>query len=432
MKRINIGLIGLGTVGSGVIDILRKRGAILKEKIKAELFLKKICDKDVNRLRAIGERVSIKTADPKEILDDPNIDVVIELIGGIHPAKEYIMEAIKKGKHVVTANKYLLACEGREIFNFAKTYSKNIYFEASVCAGIPLIKAIREGLVANRFLSIFGILNGTTNFILSRMSESGESFSKALEEAKRRGYAEKDPSLDIQGIDSAHKLAILAYLAFGRFIDLKDIFIEGISDISLLDIRYAQELKLAIKLLAIAKKTKDLLELRVHPTLIPYTHPLSSVKGIFNAVYVQTDLAGELLFYGEGAGKMSAASAVISDLVDSAKDIRAGLFRPTLNVVSDPSIKRLQKISDIKSHYYIRFMAKDLPGVLAKISGILGKYRISIASVTQKERKRAKVVPIVMITHQTDERSMQKALEKISHLAVVKEKPVVIRIEEML
>jgi homoserine dehydrogenase len=224
----------------------------------------------------------------------------------------------------------------------------------------------------------------------------------------------------------------LAYLAFGRFIDLKDIFTEGISDISLLDIRYAQELKLAIKLLAIAKKTKDLLELRVHPTLIPYTHPLSSVKGIFNAVYVQTDLAGELLFYGEGAGKMSAASAVISDLVDSAKDIRAGLFRPTLNVVSDPSIKRLQKISDIKSHYYIRFMAKDLPGVLAKISGILGKYRISIASVTQKERKRAKVVPIVMITHQTDERSMQKALEKISHLAVVKEKPVVIRIEEML
>lgn len=432
MKKINIGLIGVGTVGSGVVKILRKKSSILKEKIGIELFLKKICDKDINRLRQVAKESSIKTLDPKEILDDPNIDIVVELIGEIHPAKELICEALKKGKHVVTANKHLLALEGQEIFNLAKNYSKNIYFEASVCAGIPIIKAIREGLVANRFLRIFGILNGTSNFILSRMFETGESFSKALEEAKRKGYAERDSSLDIQGIDSAHKLAILAYLAFGRFINLKDIFTEGISDISLLDIRYAQDLKLVIKLLAIAKKTNEELELRVHPTLIPFDHPLSSVKGIFNAVYVQTDLAGELLFYGQGAGKNSAASAVVSDLVDLSKDIRAGLFRPPLNVVCDPSIKRLRKITDIETRYYIRFMAIDKPGVLAKISGILGKYGISIASVTQKERKRARAVPVVMITHQTNEKSMQVALEKISHLPVIKERPVVIRIEEIL
>lgn len=432
MRKINIGLIGFGTVGSGVVNILKKKRAILKERIGAELCLKKICDKDVNRLKKVGIENLIKTLEPKEILDDPSIDIVIELIGGIHPAKEYILEALKKGKHVVTANKHLLACEGREIFDTAKKYSKNIYFEASVCAGIPIIKAIREGLVANRFLSIFGILNGTSNFVLSRMSETGESFSKALEEARRRGYAERDPSLDIQGIDSAHKLAILVYLAFGRFVDLKDIFVEGISHISLLDIRYAQELKLVIKLLAIAKKTDGELELRVHPTLIPYNHPLASVKGIFNAIYIQTDLVGELLFYGQGAGSSSAASAVVSDLVDLSKDIRAGLFRPLLNVVCDTSIKGLRKASEIKSRYYIRFMAKDLPGVLAKISGILGKYEISIASVTQKERKRAKVVPVVMITHHTDEGSIQKALEKISYLPVIKERPVAIRMEEIL
>jgi len=431
MKKINIGLIGLGTVGSGVVKILRKKSSILKEKIGIEPYLKKICDKDVNRLRKVRIENLIKTQDPKEILDDPNIDIVVELIGGIYPAKELICEALKKGKHVVTANKHLLAYEGQEIFNTATKFSKNIYFEASVCAGVPIIKAIREGLVANRFLSIFGILNGTSNFILSRMSETKDSFSKALEEAKKKGYAERDPSLDIQGIDSAHKLAILAYLAFGRFINLKDIFIDGISDISLLDIRYAEELNLVIKLLAIAKKTNEELELRVHPTLIPYHHPLASVKGIFNAVYIQTDLAGELLFYGEGAGKNPAASAVVSDLVDLTKDIRAGLFRPPLNIIPDSSIKRLRKISDIKTRYYIRFMAKDLPGVLAKIAGILGKYRISIASVTQKERGKAKVVPVVMITHEIDERSMQKALEDISRLPVVKERPVAIRMEEV-
>lgn len=432
MRRVNLGLIGFGTVGSGVVKILKEKRHYLKQKIGTELFLKRICDKDIVSKRKVKINESILTTNLEDIINDPAVDIVIELIGGIHPAKEYIIESLRSRKHVVTANKALLACEGEEIFDIAKKYSKNVYFEASVCAGVPIIKAIREGLVANRFLSIFGILNGTSNFILSRMSEAGESFSKVLEEAKKKGYTEKNPSLDIEGIDSAHKLAILVYLAFGRFIDLRDIFMEGISDISLLDIRYTKELNLTIKLLAIAKKTGSELELRVHPTLISHNHPLASVKGIFNAVYIKTDLAGELLLYGQGAGQDSAASAVISDLVDLSKDIKAGLFRPTLDIIPDPSIKRLRRITEIRTRYYIRFMVLDLPGVLAKISGILGKYRISIASVTQKERKKTKVVPVVMITHETEEKNMQKALGEISHLTVVKEKPVAIRMEEIL
>ncbi len=432
MRRVNLGLIGFGTVGSGVVKILKEKRDCLKQKIGTELFLKRICDKDIITKRKVKVGESILTTNPEDIIDDPAIDIVIELIGGIHPAKEYIIESLKNRKYVVTANKALLACEGEEIFDTAKRCSKNVYFEASVCAGVPIIKAIREGLVANRFLSIFGILNGTSNFILSRMSEVGESFSKVLEETKRRGYTERNPSLDIEGIDSAHKLAILAYLAFGKSINLRDIFVEGISDISLLDIRYAKELNLAIKLLAIAKKTDLGLELRIHPTLISHSHPLASVKGIFNAVYIKTDLAGELLFYGEGAGQNPAASAVVSDLVDLSKDIKAGLFRPTLDIIPDSSIKKLRKITEIKTRYYIRFMVLDLPGVLAKISGILGSYKISIASVTQKERKKAKAVPVVMITHETEEKNMQKALEKISRLTVVKERPVAIRMEEIL
>lgn len=432
MRRINIGLIGFGTVGSGIVKILKEEGHHLKQKIGIELSLKRICDRDIVSRRKVKVNESILTTNSKDIIDDPTIDIVIELIGGIHPAKEYIIESLRNGKHVVTANKALLACEGKEIFDIAKKYSKNVYFEASVCAGVPIIKAIKEGLIANHFLSIFGILNGTSNFILSKMPETGESFSKTLEEAKKKGYTEKNPSLDIEGIDSAHKLAILVYLAFGKFIALRDIFVEGISDISLLDVRYAKELNLAIKLLAIAKKTGSELELRVHPTLISHSHPLASVKGIFNAVYIKTDLAGELLFYGEGAGQNSTASAVASDLVDSSKDIKAGLFRPTLDIIPDSSIKKLRRITEIKTRYYIRFMVLDLPGVLAKISGILGSYKISIASVTQKERKKARMVPVVMITHETEEKNMQKALEKISRLAVVKERPVAIRMEEIL
>jgi homoserine dehydrogenase len=263
------------------------------------------------------------------------------------------------------------------------------------------------------------------------MASDNCTFNKALAEAQAKGFAEKDPTLDIEGNDSAHKLALLVYLCFGRLVDLKDIFMEGISKISLDDVNYAKELGFEIKLLAIAKKDEDCLQVRVHPTLIPNTHLLASVSGVNNAIYISSDLAGDLLFYGPGAGQLSAASAVVSDLVDLTQDMKAGLFRPTLNVIEDSSIKRLSRIDEVESRYYIRFIAVDRPGVLARISGILAKYGISIASVTQKERRRAQSVPIVMVIHGAKEKNMRQALQIIDHLNIIKEKSVAIRIEEV-
>lgn len=429
MEKINVGLIGFGTVGSGVVKILRERKFLLSDKIGLELDIKRICDKDLSSKRNVSVDKHLITRDAHEIINDPKIDIIVELIGGINPAKEYIIEALKKGKNVVTANKALLAQEGNELFAFAKDRGKNIYFEASVGAGIPIIKSLREGLVANRFNSIYGIVNGTSNLVLSRMSSEGCTFSEGLSAAKKEGFAESDPTLDIEGMDSAHKLILLIYLCFGKLVSLDDIFVEGISRISLADVNYAKELGFEIKLLAIAKKENEELEARVHPTLIPRTHLLSSVSGIFNAIYVSSDLAGELLFYGPGAGQMSAASAVVSDLVELSHDIKAGLFRPILNIVVDKSIKKLRKIDDIESRYYIRFMAQDKPGVLAKISGILANFKISIASVTQKEKGRGQVVPIVMLIHSAKEKDLRAALKMIDRLDCMKEKSVAIRME---
>jgi homoserine dehydrogenase len=431
MKKINVGLIGFGNVGSGVVKILRERKAFLSDKIGSEINIKKVCDKDLASKRNVRPDKNIITKDARQIINDPQIDIVVELIGGIHPAKEYIIEALKKGKSVVTANKALLAQEGRELFALAKDRGKSIYFEASVGAGIPIIKSLREGLVANKFYSIFGIVNGTSNFILSQMSICNCAFNDALRQARLKGFAEKDPALDIEGIDSAHKLILLVYLCFGRLVSLEDVFVEGISQVSLSDINYAKELGFEIKLLAIAKKAADELEVRVHPTLIPKMHLLSSVSGIFNAIYVSSDLAGNLLFYGPGAGQLSAASGVVSDLVDLTQGIKAGMFRPTLNITLDKSIKKLRKIDEIESRYYIRFMAVDKPGVLAKISGVLAKFGISIASVTQKERRQAQVVPIVMIIHGAKEKNLRQALDIIGRLNVIKQKSVAIRMEEI-
>jgi homoserine dehydrogenase len=324
MKKINVGLIGFGTVGSGVVKVLREKKAFLSEKIGLEINIKKICDKDIStKRRGVALDKNLLTRDARDIINDPAIDIIVELIGGIHPAKEFILEALNKGKNVITANKALLSQEGKELFGQALGRGKNIYFETSVGAGIPIIKSLREGLVANKFSRIFGIVNGTSNYVLSEMSNNNCSFAQALSQAKLKGFAEKNPTLDIEGIDSAHKLILLTYLGFGKFINIKDIFIEGISHISVSDINYAKELGFAIKLLAIAKKQNQELEARVHPTLIPQGHLLASVNGVFNAIYVTADLAGELLFYGPGAGQLSAVSSVISDLVDLTQDIKA-------------------------------------------------------------------------------------------------------------
>ncbi|MFA5199930.1 MAG: homoserine dehydrogenase [Candidatus Omnitrophota bacterium] len=429
MRKINIGLIGLGNIGCGVVKILQQRKSLLSQKIGIEIIIKKICDKDLSKKRDITIDKNLLTSNVNEIIDDPQIDIVVELIGGLSPAKEFILASLKKGKHVVTANKALLAKCGNELFQEASEKGKNIYFEASVGAGIPIIKSIKEGLVANRFNSIIGIVNGTSNYVLTQMSKENCSFENAISSAKAKGFAEKDPTLDIQGIDSAHKLALLTFLAFGKFVNLKDIFIEGISQISALDIAYAKELGYEIKLLAIAKKELNELEVRVHPTFLPAEHLLSSVDGVFNAIYVSSDLAGNLMFYGPGAGQYPAASAVVSDIVDLTQDIKAGLFRPTLNSLEDNSISGLRKIDEFENRYYIRIMAVDKPGVLAKVAGILSKFGISIASVNQKERLKSQVVPVVMITHEVKEKNMRSALKLIDKLSEIKEKSIAIRIE---
>ncbi len=430
MKRINVGLIGFGNVGSGVVKILNERKAYLSDKTGSQIYIKKICDKDITSKRKVSVDNSILTSDVMEIFDDPQIDIVVELIGGIHPAKEFIIEALKKGKNVVTANKALLAEYGGELFAFAQDRGKSIYFEASVGAGIPIIKSLREGLVANKFNSIFGIVNGTSNFVLSQMSAENRSFTDCLKEAKIKGFAESDPTLDIEGMDSAHKLIILVYLTFGKIVSLDDVFIEGISHISLADVNYAKKMGFEIKLLAVAKKDAGELEVRVHPALVSQDHMLASVGGVFNAIYVSSDYAGNLLFYGPGAGQLSAASAVVSDLVDLTQSIKAGLFRAVLNIIEDNSIKKIRKIDESKSKYYIRFTAVDKPGVLAKISGVLAKFDISIASVTQKEKLKVETVPVVMITHEAKEKSMRQALNIINRLDGIKEESVAIRMEE--
>ncbi|MBN2831668.1 MAG: homoserine dehydrogenase [Candidatus Omnitrophica bacterium] len=431
MKKINIGLIGFGNIGSGVVRILRDKKSLLSKKTGLDINIRRICDKDISSKRSISVEKSLLTRNPKDIIEDPQIDIMVELIGGIHPARELIIEALKRGKNIVTANKALLALHGQELFLEASEKGKNIYFEASVGAGIPIIKSLREGLVANKFNSILGILNGTSNYILSSMSKYNRTFNEALKEAKIKGFAEKDPTLDIEGMDSAHKLVLLTYLSFGKMINMRDIFIEGISRISLADVNYAKELGFEIKLLGIAQREGEDLEVRVHPTLIPQDHLLASVDGVFNAIYVEGDLAGDLLFYGPGAGQLSAASAVVSDIVDLTKDIKAGLFRPMMNTVPDKFVKRLRKIDETFSRYYIRFTTLDKPGVLAKISGILAKFGISIASVTQKEKSKAQTVPIVMIIYEAKEKDLKSALSLIDRLDAIKEKSIAIRMEEV-
>jgi len=431
MKKINIGLIGLGTVGQGVAKTLLEKRSFLINKLGFEIRLKKVCEIDSKKIKRANLPSTMVTQNAIDVLNDAEIDIVVELIGGIHPAKEYILSALNNNKHVVTANKALLAEEGKEIFTLAQKKGLNLGFEASVGGGIPIIKAIRESLIGNRIISILGILNGTSNFILTEMYEKGCAFHSALKLAQEKGYAEKNPYFDIEGIDSAHKIAILTLLGFGYHVDMKKIYIEGISNIAYSDILYAKEMGYVIKLLAVSKLEDKFLEIRVNPTLIPEKHLLASVRGIHNAIYVQGDMVGEAIFYGEGAGQMPAASSVMSDIIDIAKAIISGRNYNYFNLFFNQTIKGLLPIKDIESRYYMRFMAVDKPGVLAKISGILGRKKISIASVSQKERRRAKVVPVVIITHEARERDLRTALEMIEKLDVIKDKPVAIRIEEL-
>lgn len=426
---INIGIIGFGTVGTGTVRILFENKDLLKERLGFDITLRKIAVRDIMRDRDIKVPGGILTTDVDEVLNDPHIDIVVELIGGIRPAKDFILKAIDNGKHVVTANKALLATEGNEIFTAAQKAGVDVGFEASVAGGIPIIKVIREGLVANRIKAVYGIINGTSNYILTKMTEENVEFSGALKEAQELGYAEADPTLDIEGIDSAHKLAILAFLSYGIPIPYEYIYTEGISNISTQDIAFASELGYKVKLLAIAKESDNEIDLRVHPTMLPKDYLISKVEGSFNAIYVEGDAAGSTLYYGRGAGDMPTGSAVVSDIVDIARNIRknaAGRVPIITKAIRDVRIK---KIDDVVSMYYFRFSALDKPGVLSKISGILGNYDISIVSVIQKGRRIGEAVPLVVLTHAAKEKDVRQAIKEIDQLPVVMDKTIFIRVE---
>lgn len=427
-KTLNVGLIGLGTIGSGVAKALLERRNLLLERSGVDVHLVLACDVRRGQAKKIGLPQRLFTTNPADVLKHQGIDAVVELVGGIHPAREYILEAFRNGKDVVTANKALLATEIAHILGAARRSSRQLKFEASVCGGIPIIKALREGLVANRIESFFGIINGTSNYLLTKMREEGLSFSEALSLARQKGYAERNPKFDVEGIDAAHKLLILVYLAFSKLVPFERVFCEGISNISHLDILYAEEMGLVIKPLAIAKRRGDELEVRVHPTLLPKNHMLAAVNGVFNALLVQADMTGHLLFYGRGAGQSPTASAVLSDLVDLGL---GGGAKAALLAETKPKIKNLKAMDDIISRYYLRFMAMDKPGILAKIAGILGKYNIGIAKVSQKESSRAKFVPVVMTTDLSRERDLRRALLDIEKLAIVKGRTVKLRMEEI-
>jgi homoserine dehydrogenase len=429
MKTINIGIIGAGNVGLGVANILHQRPGLIAKIAGASIKVKYICDIDKSKRRLLGSKKYIFTSQARRVINDPEVDIIVELIGGIHPAKEFIIEAMRNGKHIVTANKALLAECGLEIFETAQDCGVDIYFEASVLAGVPIIKVLREAYSGDKINAVLGIVNGTCNFILTKMSEEGVDFGQALKEAQLKGYAEAKPQLDINGWDSAHKLALLALLCFGKFVELKHIYVEGISSISANDIAYARDFGYVIKLLAIAKLLEAALEVRVAPTLLPNEHLLAGVRGVYNAALVVSDLAGGILFNGKGAGSLPAASAAISDIVDLARNIKAGAVRRVPEYCRSGSSIKLRRISEIASRYYIRFSVIDRPGVLAKISGILGRHNISIASVAQKERKERHIVPVVIMTHEAKESSLRLALSKIDKLSVVKAKSVAIRVE---
>lgn len=431
MRRINIGLIGYGTVGAGVVKFLQKRQNYIRDKYKVEFVLRAICDRSIRKKDTRGLGATRLTTKISDVLDDKDIEVVVELIGGLHPAKEIVATALCHGKHVVTANKVLIASHGKELFRLAKQQNRQLYFEASVGAGVPIIKTITEGMVGNTYNRIYGIINGTCNFILTEMTRNNLSFSKALKLAQEKGFAESNPALDINGMDSAHKLAILAYLAFGKFVKVSDVYTEGITHISHDDIAYAESLNLTIKLLAIAKRYENVVEARVHPTLISKEHPLASINGIDNAFYLNANPLGDVLLSGEGAGQMAAASGVISDLLNLASRAPGADANLLCNLFSEAPNFRIRKIDQIKTRFYIRLMATDKPGVLGKITGVLGRYGIGINSVTQRAHMAAWAVPVVMLTDYTMEKNLRLALEKIYKLSIIKSKPVAIRMEKL-
>jgi len=435
MKTINVGLLGFGTIGAGVVKLLARNSLLIEEKLGAGLTLKKIADLDITTDRGVPVSPGVLTSDADEVLSDPEISVVIELIGGYEPARSFVLRAIENGKHVVTANKALLALHGREIYAAAARKGVEVLYEAAVGGGIPILSAIRGNLAANNFATVLGILNGTCNYILTKMTKDGADFADVLKKAQELGYAEADPTFDIEGIDTAHKLSILLSLCFGTRVEFKDIHTEGISSISSLDINYARDFGYKIKLLAIGKRDGERIEARVHPTMIPVNYPLADVDGAFNAIRLTGDFVGPVMLYGRGAGMDPTASAVVGDVMDISRNILAGIGRRTAPLgFQEERIRDLQikPIGEIVSKFYIRFSVMDEPGVIARIAGELGRNNISIESMVQTARSVQESVPIVIMTHEAREMDVRKALAEIDSFDIVREKSNLIRIEDNL
>jgi homoserine dehydrogenase len=433
MKDIGIGLVGAGTIGGGVVKILDKQISLYREKLGLPLVLKRIVDTRPERFAELPTGAAQCTGNADDILDDPDIQIVIELVGGTTFARQLVLKALSKGKHLITANKALLAEHGPDIFEAANAAGVSVYFEAAVGGGMPVIKTIRESLVGNTVNSVKTIINGTCNYILTQMTEKGIPFAKVLAQAQKKGYAEADPTLDIEGGDAGHKVAIMASLLYGGYVSFDKVHIEGISRIAPEDIAFASDLGYVIKLLGIIKKdeTSNAIEVRVHPAMLPTRHILASVSDVFNAVLLQGDAVGDILLYGRGAGEMPTASAVVSDIVDVARNIVArSPFRIPMDFYGAKNPVPLKPIDDIMARYYLRFTVLDRPGVLASIASVCGNCHLSIASVIQREGFSDRAVPVIFLTHTAQEKNIRTAVAEIETMEFIKSATQVIRIED--
>jgi homoserine dehydrogenase len=426
---LRVGLAGLGTVGAGVWRGLASQNDLLRQRLGAKIRIDQVAVRRPERAREIGVPEKLVTPDFRKLITNPDLDVIVELIGGTTDAFELIQQSLQNGKHVITANKALLAARGAELFATALKHQRHLLFEASVAGGIPIIRALREGLVANRIVSIHGIINGTCNYILTRMNEGGLEFADALAEAKRLGYAEADDSLDVDGHDTAHKAAVLAALAYGFWVPEKQLYTEGLRRVEKQDILYARKLGYALKLLAIIKTDRDgAVEVRVHPTLIPQANLLASVSGVFNAVLVRGDVVGDTLYYGRGAGGNPTASAVLSDLAELARHLPEE--KKARNVGHEALHSRLKTMDEIVSRYYLRLVVVDRPGVLADVARVFATRQIGISSVIQPEAQAGETTPLVLMLHDASEAQFQAAVQEISKIGAVKAPPVHLRVED--
>ena len=448
MQQVNLGIIGGGTVGGGVFQAVQRNGALMASRLGIGLRVAKMAVRDPNKKRAVPIPHSLLTTDWAAVVDHPQVNLVVELMGGTSTAREAVLRALKQGKPVVTANKALLSAHGEELFEAAQRAGTNLYYEASVAGGIPIIKVLREGLIGNRITRLYGIVNGTCNYILTRMKLEGADFSDVLADAQRLGYAEAEASLDVDGHDAAHKIGILASLAHGFWVNPKHIFVEGIRNITRLDMQFAGQLGYTIKLLGIVKqcdkaapsakataasrkggRRKTGIQVSVYPTLVPNTHVLASVNHVFNAIYVRGDVVGDTLYYGRGAGQDATASAVLSDLADAALDLKCGTRNRIPPFVPHERDGTVARIDDMVCRYYGRLNVTDRPGTLARIAAILAEAKIGISSVIQPEGHEGASVPLILMIHDATNLAMTRALEKISKLNVVTGEPVMLRVE---